>query len=183
MTTLFTHFSVSDHADSLARYLPGGRLFKSANIKDTKFRNLLIGMASTLYDTEGYLKTVANEYDIRTTTLLVKEWESALEIPDFCFDNSGTIEQRRLNVLVKLSSLGVQTERDFIDLALLFGVIVTIVPNPALKFTINVNFSLAIANAFPLPFPILFEGNGAIVLECLYNRVKPANCNIIFNQV
>jgi len=183
MTRLIKQFSIEDHADSIALYMPGGELFRAANVKDTNFRNLLIGLASTLFDAEGVIKSVADEYDIRTTTLLIEEWESSVGIPDLCFSGTGTIDERRRNVLVKLASLGVQTEQDFIDLAALFGVTVTIIPNINLKFTINVNFSLNISQAFPLPFPISFVGNGAVILECLFNRVKPANCDIIFNQV
>ena len=95
MANLIFQHSISKHADSIADYLPGGKLFESARITDTNFRKLLIGLAKELFNAEGYLKIVSNEYDINTTTLLIEEWESALGIPDTCFAADGTIEERR----------------------------------------------------------------------------------------
>ena len=202
MANLIRQNSKSRHADSLAAYLPGGRLFESARITDTNFRNLLLGLAGELFTAEGYLKTVSNEYDINTTTLLIEEWEGALGIPDTCFAADGTIEDRRRDILVKLASLGVQTEEDFEGLGAIFGVSVTITPGfdvsstfpmtfPFIffdstkdsRFTIVVDFTVEKASRFPLTFPFTFGSDEISVLECLFNRLKPANCDIIFRQV
>lgn len=202
MANLITQHSKSKHADSLADYLPSGRLFNAARITDTNFRKLLLGLASELFTAEGYLKTVSNEYDINTTTLLIEEWEGALGIPDTCFAADGTIDDRRRDVLVKLASLGVQTPEDFEALGDIFGVSVTV--NAGIdfssvfpmtfpfvffnsakdaRFTIIIDFTVEPASRFTLTFPFTFGSSGINVLECLFNKLKPANCDIIFRQV
>ncbi len=202
MSALIKHHSKSKHADSLADYLPSGRLFEASRVDGTNFRKLLMGLSSELFVGEGYLKTVSDEYDIRTTTLLIEEWEGALGIPDDCFKASGTIEERRRDVLVKLASLGVQTNEGFIDLGTIFGTAITIhagidvasvfpLPFPLVffdtvkeaRFTIVVDFVTEAANKFPLIFPFTFGSEEMAVLECLFNRLKPANCDIILRQV
>ncbi|MCK4830290.1 DUF2313 domain-containing protein [bacterium] len=176
-------------------------MFESARISDSNFRKLLLGLAGELFTAEGYLKTVSNEYDINTTSLLIDEWEGALGIPDSCFSGGGTLEERRRDILVKLASLGVQTEDDLINLAALFGVTITVSPGidfaifpltfPWLffsseteaRFTIIVDFSVQEANKFTLTFPFIFGTGEVGILECLFTKLKPANCDIIFRQV
>lgn len=202
MARLITQHSKEKHADSLADYLPGGKLFEAARITDSNFRKLLLGLAGELFTAEGYLKTVSNEYDINTTTLLIDEWEGALGIPDTCFSGDGSLDDRRRDVLVKLASLGVQTPEDFEALGDIFGVSVEV--NPGIefasvfpmvfpfiffdtvkqaRFTIIVDFTVEAASRFPLTFPFTFGSAGINTLECLFNRLKPANCDIIFRQV
>ena len=115
---------------------------------------------------------------------------------------TGTNDERRRDILAKLASLGVQTAQDFEDLAEIFGITVqvesgadvaTIFPFifPALffsstkeaRFTIVVTFLEEAPNAFPLTFPITFGDELIGLLECLFAKLKPANCDIIFKQV
>ena len=202
MARLITQHSKSKHADALADYLPGGRLFESARVSDSNFRKLLLGLAGELFTAEGYLKTIANEYDINTTSLFIDEWEAALGVPDLCFSGTGTLDDRRRDVLIKLASLGVQTVDDFEALGDILGVSVTVGPGidfstvfpmtfPAIffntgkeaRFTIIVDFTVEAANEFPLTFPFTFGSSDIAILECLFNKLKPANCDIIFRQV
>ncbi len=200
--TLFDPHLTAEQADSLADYLPGGRLFQSARTNGSNLRKLLNGLGNELFTAEGYLRTISNEYDINTTTLFIEEWEAALGIPDDCFTGTGTIQDRRRDVLVKLASLGVQTEQDFIGLAALFGIVVTIEQGanvacifpfvfPCIffssgkeaRFTIIVQFTVDASNQFPLTFPIPFGDATIAIVECLFSKLKPANCAIQFNQV
>lgn len=202
MTNLIQQHSQSKHADSVADYLPSGRLFEAARITNTNFRKLLLGLASELSIGEGYLKTISNEYDINTTTLLIEEWEGALGLPDDCFSASGTIEERRRDVLVKLASLGVQTDDDLVELGVIFGIPIVVSSGVDLgsvfpmvfpfmffatakdaRFTIIVDFTVTAASSFPLTFPFTFGSSEIAILECLFNKLKPANCDIIFRQV
>ena len=102
---------------------------------------------------------------------------------------------------MKLASLGIQTEEDFEGLASLFGVVVDVQPAsphavfPAIfpiylvgspidaRFTIIVTFTVDTANRFPLTFPFIFGDAAIATLECLFRKLKPSNCNIIFQQV
>lgn len=202
MANLFTQHIIEEHADSLANYLPGGRLFNGGKVTDTNLRKLLVGLSGELFTAEGYLKTVSNEYDINTTTLFIEEWEGALGIPDSCLKGTGDITQRRRDVLTKLAALGVQTKADFEAVALIFGLIVDVRPGvdvgavfpltfPTVlfdtsedaRFTIVVDFTVEGANQFPLTFPFTFGDDIIAILECLFLKLKPANCNVLFRQL
>ena len=137
------------------------------------------------------------------TVSFLDEWESAVGIPDDCFTGQGTNDERRRDILTKLASLGIQTAQDFEDLAEIFGVDVIVLGGaesgsvfplifPVIvffnsakeaRFTIIVTFILEAANEFPLTFPIQFGSDEIAILECLFTKLKPANCDIIFQQV
>jgi len=194
--------SIEDHADALADYMPNGRLFESKKIGHSNYRQLLRGIGSELFTAEGYLVSLNNEYLPDQTVLFIEEWEAALGIPDDCFFASESIDGRRKNILVKLASLGVQTANDFEALGDIFGVAVDVNAGfdfnstfPATfpfiffdsvtdsRFTIIVDFTVEEASRFPLTFPFAFGSNEIAEIECLFEKLKPANCNVIFRQV
>lgn len=180
--------------------MPGGALFASKSIQDSNFRKLILGMAGELFRANGLLREYSGEILPDETNKFLSEWESALGIPDTCFTGTGSNDERRRDTLVKLSALGIQTVQDFIDLAALFGITVTVTPGldeiqfpltfPVLmfsteteaRFTIVVNFSGTGISRFPYIFPLLFGSGEIAILECIFTKLKPANCNIIFQQ-
>ena len=196
---LFQRRDLEEYTDSLAAYMPGGQLFAAKSLQDSNYRKLLRGVAGELFRANGLLR----EYDILpdTTVKFIEEWESAVGIPDACFKGTGTINQRRRDVLVKLSALGVQTAQDFVDLAAIFGVDVTVrggsvngcfpLVFPIIlfdtekdaRFTIIVQFTVDGANRFPLVFPFPFGDGDISLIECVFRRLKPANCDILFEQI
>ena len=198
---LFKTRDIDAYTDSLAAYMPGGDLFASKSVQDSNFRKLLRGMAGELFRANGLLGEYNDNIIPDTTVKFIDEWESALGIPDDCFSGTGSLDDRRRDVLVKLASLGVQTAQDFIDLAETFGVTVTVnggydeiafplvfpvvmfATNTEARFTIVVRFNVTAANKFPLTFPFTFGDDDIAILECLFTKLKPANCNIIFQQV
>jgi uncharacterized protein YmfQ (DUF2313 family) len=190
--------SIEDHAQALADYLPNGRLFEGKNIGDSNFRQLLRGIAGELFTAQGYIKTLNDEFLPDLTVLFIEEWERALGIPDDCFSGTGTLNERRRDILVKLSALGVQTEDDFVELALVFGKVVTVTPlseelfppydvpfNPSslpdARFIVVVQGDNLVSGVPPydVPFDLVV---GETVLECLLNKVGIANGNIIFRN-
>ncbi len=67
------------------------------------------------------------EIDPSTTFELLPDWERIVGLPDFCTGLlADTLEFRRDDVLRKLSDRGGQSRQFFIDLALVFGYVVTI---------------------------------------------------------
>ena len=164
------------------------------------FHAFLKGLAGELFLADGYLRTYEQEIIPDQTVLFLEEWESAVGIPDDCFAGTADIDTRRTRVLVKLAALGVQTAQDFVDLATLFGITVTVgsalpssifpftfpilflTPTEA-RFTILVTFTVTINNSFPLVFPFVFGDPIIGILECLYSKLKPANCDLIFVEV
>ena len=178
--------------------MPNGPLFEAKNIADSNFRQLLRGFAGELFTAEGYLITLEQEYFPDTTTLFLSEWESALGIPDDCFSGAGTNNERRRDILVKLSSLGIQTDTDFVDLAAIFDKVVTVTqlsdevfPPYSVPFTpsslLNARFIIVITGEnlvtvgppYDVPFDVV---GGETIMECLFNKLKPTNCNILFRN-
>jgi len=198
--TLFNEHNQSEMADSIADYLPNGPLFAGKKLTGSKMRELLLGLATQITVAENKLETTWQELNPETTTLLIEEWESALGIPNACFSSSGTMADRRRNILVKLNS-SIQTEQDFIDLAALFGFTIQISrgtdvstfpmtfpfllfsSDKDIKFTMIVDFNIPSSNVFPFTFPFIFEDGGVSVIKCLLGKLKPANVNIIYREV
>lgn len=134
---------------------------------------------------------------------LLPEWEKAVGIPDDCFPGTGTLDERRRHVFTKLASLGVQTSDDFEALALLFGVVIQCQPGlesplfPAdlsaadARFTVvitffvheTVSFTYTFLDRDPPPGPedgLLFVESQVVILECLFAKLIPANCQLRF---
>jgi len=188
------------HTRALADYMPNGPLFEAKNIQDSNFRQLLKGIAGELFTAQGYLITLEEEYFPDATNLFIDEWLKALQIPDGCLLGTGTNDEKRRDILVKLSSLGVQTKKDFEELAAIFGVTITIVTGdeaasfpmsfpliffntPAdSRYTIIVNFPLPTGGFFIYNFPIVFGDKSQSILTCLFRRLRPANCQVIFRS-
>lgn len=198
--TLFKEHTRDEIADSIADYLPNGVLFLAKKIGGTKLRSLLLGLARQLMISENKLALTWEELNPETTTELIEEWESALGIPDQCFNTMGSLANRRRNVVIKLNS-SIQTEQDFIDLAALFGFTIQISRGAAtstfpitfpwvlfstdkdIKFTMIVDFNIDPLNVFPFTFPFVFEEDGLEEIKCLFGKLKPANVNIIYREV
>jgi uncharacterized protein YmfQ (DUF2313 family) len=200
MIPLFKRHPKDEHADSLADYLPNDDLFAAKKISGKKFRQLLLGLAKSLQRTEDKLETAWEEIDPATTTSFIDDWESALGIPDDCFLGNGPIEERRLHVIVKLGA-SVQTAEDFEDLAAELGLSIKVTsgishsvfpftfpilffdsPKEA-RFTMVVNVLDKLTGSFPYTFPITFGNPTLELVKCLFNKLKPANTQIIFRQV
>jgi len=198
--TLFNEHTQGEMADSIADYLPNGPLFLAKKLSGTKMRSLLLGLAKQIMVAENKLEVTWQELDPEETTLLIEEWESALGIPDQCFDALGTLADRRRDILVKLNS-SVQTEQDFVDLAALFGFTIDISRGTSvstfpmtfpfllfssekeIRFTMIVDFNIPSSSVFPFTFPLVFDDGGVSVVKCIFEKLKPANVNIIYREV
>ncbi len=183
--------TLAEHTNALAGYLPGGRLFSAKYKTTSNIYKLLAGIANEMLTTDELIKTFRTEVVPSLTVDLLPDWESAVGIPDGCFNGVGTIVKRRTDVLTKLAALGVQTVADFEQLALVFGVTVTVVPgieengtgDPDDRFRIYVRHTEFPAQTFPLTFPISFGSASLSTITCLFDKLKPANCAVVFKQI
>lgn len=188
---------VEQYTQSLANYLPGGKLFAAKNIPDSNLRSLIRGLAHTLFDANGFIKEFTDDISPLVTRKFLVEWESAVNLPDDCFiEDVDTLsnEQRRINIIAKLSYMAVQTGTSMEELAAWLGYTIIVVPgiedtsgttdgltDTEKRFTIVVNAQLSNEATFPMTFPIFFGNNEAIFLVCVIERVIPSNCQILFN--
>lgn len=195
------NLSLKDQGQALANFFRSDKLFRRKNDLSSNIRKLLEGMAIEIGRSEGFFDEINSEYDIESTTDLIREWERAIGIPDSCFSNTGSLQERRTNVLTKLTSLGVSTEQEFIDLAARFGLTVAIEPggdeltfplpfplslnsfNPRWVMIVSIS-TLEAGEVFPYLFPfVLGEGKNIRIMTCLFQLLVPANVKVIFKTV
>jgi len=174
---LFKKRDLEQYTDSLAAYLPGGILFAIKSFQDSNFRKLLRGFAGELFRSNGLLIEYSEEVLPDTTNKFLGEWESSLGLSP---GSGATNEDRRRDILVRLASSGVQTSQDFIDLAAIFGIPVTVT---GITYTITVGVSIPIAETFPLEFEINFGSAEIELLRGLFENLIPANCELVIVQV
>lgn len=191
MTISASKHDIDEHANALADFLPGGPLFESKRLGNSNFRKLLRGFAGELFTAEGYIKTFDDEYSPLTTVLFIEEWERALGIPDQCFLADGDIDERRTHILTKLASLGIQTVNDFVNLGNIFGKTITVealdemtsppipVTFPDARFTIVITGAGIVSGLPPYDVPFTPQSSESL-LECLFNKLKPSNCKVLF---
>lgn len=200
MINQFTPTQAIDQGFKLARYLPNGKAWEAKNDNQKNLHALLLGWGAELYRLEATIQLLSNDFDINQTQELIREWETSVGIPDECFeiDDTVSLETRRLNILNKFNGLAIQTAESFEDLAALYGFDVTVTAgfdaaffpytfpfiffasDKEARFTIIVNSLEDIISSFPYTFPFEFVGESLDLLKCLFSKIKPANCIIIY---
>jgi len=199
--TLFILHNQTEHANILSNYLPGGEVFGGKSDNDSNLHKLLFGIAEQYRLVEEKIELTCREYDPITTVDFLKEWESALGIPDECFDAKGTVTERRRDVNVKFLADTAVTNQDFVDIAALYGITVTIksglsdldafplqfpitFPNiKTARFTMIVEFTVDDPLRFTFTFPIPFGEANIETLKCLFRKLAPANVDVIFREI
>lgn len=182
---------------ALASWMPPGMAWVAFRITDTVAWSFLNGLApefvrlaQSISDSRVTIPNTGNNGDF------IDEWEVAMGIPDGCLPGTGDLVERWTHVLAKFASMNVQTSADFVALAAIFGFNVTVeggigsVLYPGVlttekeaRNTIVVTFDISEPNAFPFTFPITFEQNQTVIVECVFNKLRPANNQLKFLYV
>jgi hypothetical protein len=200
--TLFITNTIREVTQSMADYLPDGKLFEAKNIEGSIIRNLLVGLSYEIIRAEEKHKIIADNMIPIFADELIEEWELFLGIPDECFnvDENTTLIDRRKFIIAKLALMEVTKAEEWIDLAKFFGYDIEIeratdfdtfpLPLPfivgaglkASKFTMIIVVKLPppLPVTFPLPLPFTLGTNPIGFLRCLFNKVKAANVNLVF---
>ncbi len=188
----------TQQADILAQYLRDDNLHEAKNKEGSTLRKILIGLASEWLNFRSKINEVSNEYNPKTTTKLIEEWEQFVGIPDDCIPVASTIEQRRLNVLLKLAGINATTEAQFKNVASILGYNIEVsngvststfpltlpfllISEASAPFTIVITLPSSIQpNGFTLTFPFTLTSQQPAILDCLFNKLKPANTQLFF---
>lgn len=171
---------------------------------------LLRGLAPTYRTMDGIIQRLVDQSVPPETEDFLSEWEVALGIPDQCFPLASNDDARRRNIGIKLAVLaGISTADDFVYLASLFGLVVTVgsgidhvatgsggygTKTPALtipgdfanvataRMTMVVVESTPDATSFPYDYPIPFTTTDILTMRCLFRKLVPANVNVLFTS-
>lgn len=194
--SLIQERTLQEEAGVLRQYLPANPLYSGENLK-----KVLVGLAASWLDYRAFINKLSIEYNINTTEDLISSWEGFVGIPDSCFNIASTIEERRQNVLLKIAGLNVATARQFENIAQILGFSIqvtsgieeatfpmafpiTLLSAGDLGFTILVRIDASLKpSGFPLTFPFEFTGDAPDILQCLFNKIKPANTQVIFKYI
>lgn len=180
---LFKRRRLEDYARSLARYLPNDRTFASKNVRDSNLRKILRGLAGEMFVINGVLIDYVDESFARTTELFLDRWERDLGIPDSCFTGDGTIDERRRDVIIKLSLMNVQVEEDFILLAQALGAQIRIeqgAQSGVFPVQLPHRFFPSAEDARFTMIVVASDDTNAELVECVLREVRPANVVLIF---
>lgn len=189
---------IATQTNILAGYLPNDPLHQAKNRQESNLRKVLIGLASQWLEFRNKINEVFDEYNPNNTTALIEEWESFVGIPDSCISNVGTIEQRRINILLKLSGINATTSKQFENIAAILGYSVVVqtgvdsstfpltlpfilMSQEEAPFIIVVKLSVSLKpSGFPLTLPFKLSSGAPEILNCLFNKLKPANTKLYF---
>lgn len=189
----------------LERHLPIGAAWRAFRAAGSRAFRMMTALADAYESAWRFLSDTMAEFDPRTTSQLITEWETAVSLPDPCLPKYDTIEQRRAWVIWRLTKKRWQTAQDWIDLGLLFDLDVRITPGwhvqrPALwdkcldsifwdfprlgRFRVYVDIIDGCGESgfdydFDYAFPTISPNCAAYM--CLIERVCPANVVIIWN--
>lgn len=200
--------SIDEHVAALAANLPSGRVWTPKLLTGSNLNKLLRGFAPTFWRIDEILERYVQQNVPTETEDYLAEWEDALGLPDVCIPLETETAKRQRNIEIKLAQLaGVQTKEDFEYLASLFGLTVSVnagidhvsvadggyglftpvfdVPADfatvaVARRTIVVVETLPAATLFPYSFPLPFSTGEQLQMRCLFSKLKPAHCQIVF---
>lgn len=187
-----------EQAIILANYLRNDKLHESKYDTNSSLYKVLLGLASAWIDFQNNSNQIIDNYNINNSLDLLDEWEKAVGIPDDIFIVENDIERRRRNILLKIAGSKASTKQQFEKVASLLGFNVIVetgykhcvfpltfpiifATQEAIPFLIIVTIDNKYQeNTLPLTFPIQFKPDGANILKLFFNKIKPANTQIIF---
>lgn len=194
---LAPNFKAADFLAAMQALLPRGRVWpRDADTVQTK---VIAGLAPSYERQTARANYLLVDAFPATTYELLPEWEATLGLPDACAGAAPTIQQRRAQVVARLTNLGGASIPYLIGFAASLGYTVTITQytqaragmlkagqpccgydwNFAWKITAPLNTVVrAVAGAMAAGDPLAAWGNQ--VLECEFRAVMPAHTIPIF---
>lgn len=189
-------------AQLLANYLPRGKFWEAKNIQESDLRKLLNAFGKEFVNIEDSLDWLKRELCIQTTSELLPFWEQKYGIPDddgvFVIEGK-SIEERKRNIVIKELMDGADKSEDWEYIASLFGFRCKVYPaslvtkfpytfpiqfwdKPRCQIIVDV-YDVTPPAIFPLQFPFTFGDNQMLLLQNLFNIIKPADCSIFYNYI
>jgi len=107
------------YKSQLQRLFPKGRLFSF--FSGSNHNALVEGIAIELARIDDRAEDVIAESDPRTTEELIDEWEAMLGLPGECGSLAVTLQERRNQILSKLTLSGNQSKQFYVDIAVSLG--------------------------------------------------------------
>jgi uncharacterized protein YmfQ (DUF2313 family) len=191
-------YSRDDYARALRALLPRGRVW--AHEDEGTQAAVLDGLAATPEALDSAALTLIAAAFPATADQLLPEWEASLGLPDECTGPQPSTQQRRAQVVARLTNSGGQSVQYFINCAAALGYTVTVTEYAPFRagqshsgqqlgtqdwfFTWAINAPTNTVTHFAAGEssagdPLSTWGNA--VLECELNAIKPAHTILQFH--
>src|SRR5690348_5922387 len=193
-------FSNADYAQALQALMPPGKVWPRD--PDSVQAQVLASLAPSFQRSgQAGLNLLADAFPA-TAQYLLPEWEASLGLPDPCAGESPTLQNRRQQVVARLTGQGGQSISYFVTYAALLGYTVTVTQyapfrcgqsrcgdqlgGPEWSFTWAINAPLETVTYFRAGISTCgepLESWGNSVLQCEMDAIKPAHTilNITFS--
>jgi hypothetical protein len=113
---------------ALQAHIPPGRAFGAFRMSGKIAYRLLSGLAHTHQAAWRFLADLWRQIDFRTSTQFLREWETAVGIPDACLPVGETPDERRFWIAFRLTKRRWNTLEEWYLLAEMLGARVRITP-------------------------------------------------------
>jgi hypothetical protein len=197
--SLFKTYSDVEIATITTEYAPNGKIFNKKRDENSNLFKYFKGVSKEQIKVIETLNTIFDGLFPKNDTSLLEYHESDLGIPDNIFSGQGSIADRQRDVIVKKYMMRGNRLHDFLDIANIYGVGVTIRTGLQttvfplsfpLVFATDINIerhtlyiTLSVDNdfIFPLPFPLQFAAESNVSkIKKIYNHIKPVTTRIIY---
>ncbi len=189
--------SAEEYAGQLDELLPVGLAWPRD--ADARMRDLTRSLAEELARVDQRGDDLIEAVLPSTTVEMLSDWERAAGLPDTCVATGQTVQERRNALLARLTSTGGQSRAFFISLAAYLGFTITITEfqpfqagrsragdpdyDEAWRYAWRINGPAETIIVFRAGLsaagePLRKWGNE--LLECVFNRVKPAHTVLLF---
>lgn len=184
--------------NSIARFLPRGFAW-AAKSSNSNISKLIKSLAIEFNRIQKRIDQMFIERDPRKANELLVDWETALGLPDECTNLAGTVQERRAQVVQKLTNVGGSSFEYFESVAESLGFNVTVsdfqrfqagksVAGDALT---NADWDFWFQVTAPTSLTTVFKAGigkagdklvtlGNETLECTFEKLKPAHTEVLF---
>lgn len=118
--------SIDKQTNTLLYSLPDGKVFERKFDNTSNMYKFWRSISLSYIVLEEDFNRLYNELNAQTTEELIELWEKQYGIPDSIFLADGTLEERRRDILAKISANGLSSRDDFIAFFDFLGYDVTI---------------------------------------------------------
>jgi uncharacterized protein YmfQ (DUF2313 family) len=195
-------FDQAAYADQLKALMPTGPAWAGEDLS-----RLLEGIAAELARIDARAVQLLDEADPRSALELLADWERTAGLPDACFGMPDNVPERQVAVSSRITSVGGQSRAYFTELAASLGYVVSIDEFRQARCGDRIGTRVYgegwahvwRMNVLPPDFDVpeqqfyvtqarcgdrcgkRLRGWGAINLECLVSRHKPAHSVVLFS--
>jgi len=174
-----------EHTRTLLMSMPNGKVFERKFDTDSNLYKFWTSISKTFILLEEDFNRLFDELNPITCEETMRLWEEEYGIPDTIFKGNGTLEERRRDILAKVSASGLITNKNFVDFFAFIGYDV-IIYNGATAFKYGLKFPTTFGQDNKISKFIIVVKFGEAYpnlddLKLFVQEIVPANVRVIFN--